>query len=149
MANNKVFIKEYISKKLDEIFVKSDGIFVFSRKNIIQMPMLCKNYFFSMQLKRKVAIGRFSNEAQYAKGILYDKENDPMGKQTLDILFSKLAASGKFLLLERRDLASLISENSKEGEKMTSIDVDYIIIGSITEFGRKKRGVFSTPKNKR
>ena len=27
-------------------------------------------------IKRKVAIGRFSNETQYAKGIFYDKEND-------------------------------------------------------------------------
>ena len=25
-------------------------------------------------IKRKVAIGRFSNETQYAKGIFYDKE---------------------------------------------------------------------------
>ncbi len=33
-----------------------------------------------MVLKRKVAIGRFSNETQYAKGIFYDKENDPMGE---------------------------------------------------------------------
>ena len=31
-----------------------------------------------MVLKRKVAIERFSNEPQYAKGIFYDKENDPM-----------------------------------------------------------------------
>ena len=52
-------------------------------------------------IKRKVAIGRFSNETQYAKGIFYDKENDPMGKQALDILSAKLAASNKFLLLER------------------------------------------------
>lgn len=44
-------------------------------------------------IKRKVAIGRFSNETQYAKGIFYDKENDPMGKQALDILSAKLAAS--------------------------------------------------------
>ncbi len=31
-----------------------------------------------MVLKRKVAIERFSNEPQYARGIFYDKENDPM-----------------------------------------------------------------------
>ena len=37
-------------------------------------------------LKRKVAIARFSNETQYAKGAFYDKENDPIGKQALDIL---------------------------------------------------------------
>ncbi len=50
-------------------------------------------------LKRKVAIGRFTNETQYAKGIFYDRENDPMRKQALDILSAKLAASGKFILL--------------------------------------------------
>lgn len=49
-------------------------------------------------IKRKVAIERFSNETQYGKGIFYDKENDPMGKQALDILSAKLAASGKFIL---------------------------------------------------
>ncbi|MCR5745029.1 MAG: penicillin-binding protein activator LpoB, partial [Bacteroidales bacterium] len=32
-------------------------------------------------IKRKVAIGRFTNETQYGKGIFYDKENDPMRKQ--------------------------------------------------------------------
>lgn len=50
-------------------------------------------------IKRKVAIGRFSNETQYAKGLFYDKDNDPMRKQALDILSAKLAASGKFILL--------------------------------------------------
>ncbi|MEG1545804.1 MAG: penicillin-binding protein activator LpoB, partial [Bacteroides sp.] len=50
-------------------------------------------------LKRKVAIARFTNETQYAKGLFYDKENDPMGKQALDILSAKLASSNKFILL--------------------------------------------------
>lgn len=102
-----------------------------------------------MVLKRKVAIGRFSNETQYAKGIFYDRENDPMGKQALDILYSKLAASGKFLLLERSDLSTLLQECQK-GENMASvIGADYMIIGSITGFGRNntgKNGVFSSSK---
>lgn len=100
-------------------------------------------------IKRKVAIGRFSNETQYAKGIFYDKENDPMGKQALDILSSKLASSGKFLLLERSDLSTLLEECQKGGTSASTIDADYIIIGSITEYGRKnvgKQGVFSTTK---
>lgn len=102
-----------------------------------------------MVLKRKVAIGRFSNETQYAKGIFYDKENDPMGKQALDILSSKLAASGKFLLLERNDLAALLEESSKGGKGTSAVDADYMIIGSITEYGRKNTGrskVFSSEK---
>ena len=102
-----------------------------------------------MVLKRKVAIGRFSNETQYAKGIFYDKENDPMGKQALDILSAKLAASGKFLLLERSDLSALLEECQKGGQGASTIGADYMIIGSITEFGRKntgKNGVFSSQK---
>lgn len=88
-------------------------------------------------IKRKVAIGRFSNETQYAKGLFYDKENDPMGKQALDILSSKLASSGKFILLEREDLDILMNE---AGSNMNKIGADYIILGSITEFGRKTEG---------
>ena len=97
-------------------------------------------------IKRKVAIGRFTNETQYGKGLFYDKENDPMRKQALDILSSKLAQSGKFILLEREDLDILVQE---AGESMNKIGADYIILGSITEFGRKNEGheqVFSSTK---
>ncbi len=97
-------------------------------------------------IKRKVAIGRFSNETQYAKGLFYDKDNDPMRKQALDILSSKLAASGKFILLERDDLDVLVAES---GEGMKKIGADYIILGSITEYGRKAEGqqkLFSSTK---
>ena len=103
----------------------------------------------AMVLKRKVAIGRFSNETQYGKGIFYDKENDPMGKQALDILSAKLATSGKFLLLERSDLNSLLAECQKGENVASTLGADYMIIGSITEFGRKDTGknrVFSSQK---
>jgi curli biogenesis system outer membrane secretion channel CsgG len=97
-------------------------------------------------IKRKVAIGRFTNETQYGKGIFYDKDNDPMRKQALDILSAKLAQSGKFILLEREDLDVLVKE---AGESMNKIGADYIILGSITEFGRKNEGheqIFSSTK---
>lgn len=100
-------------------------------------------------IKRKVAIGRFSNETQYAKGIFYDKENDPMGKQALDILSSKLAATNKFILLERGDLTTLLEEAQRSNNGIATIGADYMIIGSITEFGRKetgKTGVFSNTR---
>lgn len=97
-------------------------------------------------IKRKVAIGRFSNETQYGKGVFYDKENDPMGKQALDILSSKLAASGKFILLERGDLSALLEECQRGENAASTIGADYMIVGSITEFGRKnigKQGAFT------
>ena len=110
---------------------------------LIALPMTAQE---EKTIKRKVAIGRFSNETQYAKGLFYDKENDPMRKQSLDILSSKLAASGKFILLEREDLDVLVKE---AGDEMNKIGADYIILGSITEFGRKNEGnqkVFSSTK---
>jgi curli biogenesis system outer membrane secretion channel CsgG len=92
-------------------------------------------------LKRKVAIARFSNETQYGKGLFYDKENDPMGKQAVDILSTKLAASGKFILLERTDFDLIENEMNLAGvENIQKIGADYLIIGSITEFGRKNLG---------
>ena len=72
-----------------------------------------------------------------------------MGKQALDILSSKLAASGKFLLLERSDMAALLEEAKKSDNGLATIGADYLIIGSVTEYGRKdvgKSGVFSSTK---
>jgi curli biogenesis system outer membrane secretion channel CsgG len=102
-------------------------------------------------LKRKVAIARFTNETQYAKGIFYNKANDPIAKQAFDILSTKLTSSGKFLLLERGDIEKIKDEYKVTGDSSTNqkIGADYIILGSVTEFGRKELGqskVFSTSK---
>jgi len=91
-------------------------------------------------LKRKVAIVRFSNETQYGKGIFYDKENDPMAKQALDNLSNKLASTGKFILLERSDIDKIVEEASLSGSGYGKVGADYVIVGSITEFGRKNVG---------
>ena len=92
-------------------------------------------------LKRKVAIARFSNETQYGKGIFYDKENDPIGKQALDILSSKLASTNKFILLERKDMDKIVKELEIAGKKgYNNVGADFLIIGSVTEFGRKTEG---------
>ncbi|MDR3297344.1 MAG: CsgG/HfaB family protein [Prevotellaceae bacterium] len=92
-------------------------------------------------LKRKVAIARFSNETQYAKGVFYDKANDPVGKQALDILSTKLASTNKFILLERQDMDKIMDELQIAGnEGYQKVGADYLIVGSVTEFGRKNVG---------
>ncbi len=124
--------------------MKVKHLLIFLLSICVALPMSAQNE--QRTIKRKVAIGRFSNETQYAKGLFYDKENDPMRKQALDILSSKLASSGKFILLEREDLDLLVAE---AGADMKKIGADYIILGSITEFGRKNEGqqkVFSSTK---
>lgn len=111
---------------------------------VLSLPLYSQNN--QRTIKRKVAIGRFSNETQYAKGIFYDKENDPIRKQALDILSSKLALSEKFILLERDDLDLLVAE---AGDSLKKIGADYIILGSVTQFGRKNEGqqkIFSSTK---
>ncbi|MDR0769071.1 MAG: penicillin-binding protein activator LpoB [Dysgonamonadaceae bacterium] len=101
-------------------------------------------------LKRKVAIARFSNETAYAKGVFYNKGNDPIGKQAVDILSTKLASTNKFILLERADMDKIVEELQIAGnEGYQKVGADYLIIGSVTEFGRKNEGdatVFSRSK---
>jgi len=91
-------------------------------------------------LKRKVAIGRFSNETQYAKSIFYDKDNDPVGRQAMDVLSAKLAATGKFILLERSDIDQLSNEANEGEGSFEKIGADFIIVGSVSEFGRRTEG---------
>lgn len=101
-------------------------------------------------LKRKVAIGRFSNETKYGQSFFIDKNNDKIGKQAMDILSAKLFDTGKFLMLERADISKIKEElKIANGNTQITTAADYLIIGSITEFGRKDVsdvGVFSRVK---
>src|SRR5882724_13685730 len=63
-------------------------------------------------LKRKVAIGRFTNETRYGKTFLVDANNDPLGKQVSDMLSTRLVASQQFLVFERPDLDKVKAEQS-------------------------------------
>jgi curli biogenesis system outer membrane secretion channel CsgG len=48
-------------------------------------------------LKRKIAIGRFTNETLYGKTFLVDANLDPLGRQAADMLATGLVQSQKFL----------------------------------------------------
>ena len=107
---------------------------------LLTIPVIAFSQESSRTLKRKIAIGRFSNETQYSKSVFYDKSNDPMGKQASDLLSSKLAISDKFILIERLDFDKIVSELNTSGVVSEGVGADYLIIGSITEFGRKNIG---------
>lgn len=101
-------------------------------------------------LKRKVAIVRFGNEAQYGKSALFGTNNTYNAeKQATDILSAKLTQSGKFILLERSDLDKINKEIQTHNLESLNIGADYLIVGSVSEFGRKNisdTGVFSRSK---
>jgi curli biogenesis system outer membrane secretion channel CsgG len=91
------------------------------------------------RLKRKIAIGRFSNEAGYGRVLWLDEDGDPLGKQALDILSNRLVESGGFLVFERPDLGKIELEQQRLGGG-DLIGVDVLILGSITEFARSTTG---------
>ncbi len=100
-------------------------------------------------LKRKVAIARFSNETKYGSGFFSDSGQNQIGKQATDILSTRLTETGKFLLLERADYDKIEQELKSGGNEALKIPADYLVVGSISEFGRKNTsdvGIFSRVK---
>lgn len=106
-------------------------------------------------LKRKVAIARFTNETKYGKTSFFDDNSgeggkvDMVEKQAMDILSAKLASTEKFILLEREDLELIGKELEIANLEALNVAADYLIVGSVSEFGRKttgKTGVFSRSK---
>jgi curli biogenesis system outer membrane secretion channel CsgG len=99
-------------------------------------------------LKRKIAIGRFTNETRYGRSLLVDENNNPLGKQAADILTARLVETGQFLVLERTDLNIVKGEQANLGEA-NIVGADTLIVGSVTEFGRTttgKKGFLSSTK---
>jgi curli biogenesis system outer membrane secretion channel CsgG len=92
-----------------------------------------------LMLKRRIAIGRFSNATQYGRALLLPGEKDPLADQAGDMLAARLVESGKFIVLERRDLAEIRKEQGLAGGG-TPVGADTLLIGSVTQFGRRLEG---------
>lgn len=91
-------------------------------------------------LKRKIALGRISNETNYGRSLLRDRHDDPLGKQVTDLFSKALTESGAYIVLERPDISRLEAETRLTGQKLDLVGVDALVIGSLTEFGRKTVG---------
>lgn len=91
-------------------------------------------------LKRKIALGRITNETNYGQSLLRDNHDDPLGKQVTDLMSKALTESGAYLVFERPDITRLQSESQLTNTKLNLVGVDALIIGSLTEFGRKTLG---------
>ena len=91
-------------------------------------------------LKRKIALGRITNETNYGQSLLRDRHDDPLGKQVTDMMSKALTESGAYLVFERPDIGRIQSESRLTDTKLNLIGVDTLLIGSLTEFGRKTIG---------
>jgi curli biogenesis system outer membrane secretion channel CsgG len=103
-------------------------------------------------LKRIVAIARFSNETASGTTFLVDKTGDRLGKHASDILSAKLASTNRFLMFERADIDDINDEKALAGITESGVPVNYLIVGSISEFGRSvesQSSVFSKAKTQK
>lgn len=91
-------------------------------------------------LKRKIALGRITNETNYGQSLLRDNSNDPLGKQVTDLMSKALTETGEYLVFERPDIGKLQAESRLTDSKLNLVGVDTLIVGSLTEFGRKTVG---------
>lgn len=91
-------------------------------------------------LKRKIALGRMTNETNYGRSLLRDSHGDSLGKQVTDLMSKALTESGAYLVFERPDITRIEAEGRLTDNKPDLIGVDALIIGSLTEFGRKTVG---------
>ncbi len=96
----------------------------------------------TISLKKKVAVGRFTNETRLANSFLNEGSGsgERMSKAATDILTAKLAMTKRYLLLERQDEMVIGKEQQIADIQSFKIPADYLILGSISEFGRNTNG---------
>ncbi|WP_320159494.1 CsgG/HfaB family protein [Marinobacter sp. 1-3A] len=102
-----------------------------------------------LALKRKIAVGRLSNETNYGRSLLRRDAEDQLGGKVTDMFLQALTNSDSFLVFERPDISLLQKEASLFGQKVDIVGVDTLVIGSLTKFGRAttgERGFLSSSK---
>ncbi|PHM73303.1 CsgG/HfaB family protein [Xenorhabdus kozodoii] len=88
-------------------------------------------------IRSPIAVGKFENRSSYQNGIFSDGV-DRLGNQSTTILVTHLQQTGRFNVLERTNLAELKMETDLQGKTQKLKGANYIITGSVTEFGRKE-----------
>lgn len=103
----------------------------------------------SLTLKRKIAVGRISNETNYGRSLLRAAVTDELGNKVTDMFMQSLTNSGNYLVFERPDIELLSKEAELSGQEVSITGVDTLVIGSLTQFGRAttgERGFLSSSK---
>lgn len=101
----------------------------------------------ALGLKRKIAVGRLTNETNYGRSLLGTEANNALDDKISDMFMQSVANTNKFVVLERPDVDALKLESALSGTAQQLIGADTLVIGSLTEFGRAttgERGFFST-----
>jgi curli biogenesis system outer membrane secretion channel CsgG len=86
-----------------------------------------------------VSIGKFENKSPFMRGIFSDGV-DRLGNQAKTILAAHMNQSGRFSVLDRENMAAANQEAQIKGQQRNVKGADFLIVGDVTEFGRKEVG---------
>lgn len=89
--------------------------------------------------KHRLVIGKFTNRSPYMSGIFSDN-TDRLGAQARNILMTHLSQSGRFVLMDRANMANLETEAGYSGETQKITGGEVVLTGAVTEFGRREVG---------
>jgi len=89
--------------------------------------------------KIQVAVGKFDNRSGFFRGLFSDSI-DRLGGQAKTILITHLHQSNRFNVMDRDNMAETLQESNISGKKQNLKAGDFILIGDVTEFGRKEVG---------
>jgi len=92
-------------------------------------------------LKRRIAVGRFTNSTPYGRLLQSPGQADPIATQAGDMLVNALTASQHFFVFERADLTALNAERGiSDATAQNLAGVDALLLGSVTQLGRRNEG---------
>lgn len=92
-------------------------------------------------LRRRIAVGRFSNSTSYGRALLLPGEADPIATQAADMLTNALVSAEKFIVFERQDLDAVTRERAVSDVQGSNLSgVDALVVGSVTQLGRRNEG---------
>jgi len=89
--------------------------------------------------RTRVAVGKFDNRSAYMRGI-FSNGTDQLGEQAKTILVSHLQQTNRFSVLDRENMAEAKQEATYQGKAQAIKGAQYVITGSVAEFGRKEVG---------
>jgi curli biogenesis system outer membrane secretion channel CsgG len=86
-----------------------------------------------------IAVGNFDNRSNFGRGIFADG-GDRLGSQSKTILVAHLQQSNRFSVLDRENMAEARQEAALRQTAQALKGADYLVTGSVSEFGRKEVG---------
>jgi curli biogenesis system outer membrane secretion channel CsgG len=89
--------------------------------------------------KSTLTVGQFDNHSPYLRGVFSDGV-DRLGSQAKSILVTHLQQTGRFVVVDRDNMAEITNEAAIRGAQVKLKGANYVLTGEVTDFGRKEVG---------